>query len=88
MSARLFSFCESSLAGPLAPWHIRRLTSVGRKSGGGIDTPSLCGHVKPFATGGQGGWDLDFEIEERHLMHACRSCVAKYRVAIAKEGGG
>jgi hypothetical protein len=34
-----YAFCESALASSLSPWHIRKLSGVGRKLGGGIDTP-------------------------------------------------
>ena len=69
----MFSFCESVYAGPLAPWHIRKLTKVGKKLGGGIDTPSLCGRVKR-------GWDLEVEINEFHLdSNACPDCRNEYR---------
>lgn len=54
-----FSFCESSLASSMSPWHIRVLTEVGLRPSGGVDTTSLCGRVKPYSiVGGFGGWDL------------------------------
>ena len=69
----MFSFCESTAAGPLSPWHIRELTSVGRKLGGGIDTLSLCGRVKT-------GWDLEVEITPFHLeKNTCKDCLKQYR---------
>jgi len=66
-----FSFCETVWATGTSPWHIRRLTDVGRKPGGGADTPALCGR--------QVAWDLEVEITEHHLGHACQACVAAYR---------
>jgi hypothetical protein len=42
---------------------------------GGVDTPSLCGHVKPE----RGGWDVNVKITEHHLSHACPKCVEAYR---------
>lgn len=72
---RNFSFCESVYAGPCGVWHIRELTSVGAKTGGGIDTKSLCGHVRPDV----GGWDLEVPITEQHLQHACGGCAEAYR---------
>jgi len=71
-----YSFCEGAWAGPKSPWHIRRLTSVGKKLGGGIDTASLCGRVGPPAVN---GWDLEVQISDHHLGHACKTCVAVYR---------
>lgn len=70
----VFAFCEPVWVTTNAPWCIRRLTGVGRMLGGGVDTGSLCGRVKE-----RGGWDLDVEITEHHLGHACKRCVAIYR---------
>ena len=68
-----FSFCESVHAGPLSLWHLRKLTEVGKKLGGGIDTPSLCGRVKR-------GWDLEVDINEFHIANnTCPDCRAEYR---------
>ena len=66
-----YSFCESVHATGRSPWHIRRLAGE-RKLGGGIDTPSLCGRVTQ-------GWDLEVEITEHHLEHACERCVQLYQ---------
>jgi hypothetical protein len=70
-----FSFCESVAAGPRSLWHIRRLTEKGYKYGGGIDTGSLCGHVKE-----KGGWDLhEVDIDVHHLeKNTCGECRRKY----------
>jgi hypothetical protein len=83
-----YRFCESSLASSTSLWHIRPLTEAGSKYGGGIDTPSLCGHVVPTnqvnAQGkqGWGGWDLEVQISERQLdTNVCPKCVALYREA-------
>jgi len=73
-----YSFCESVTAGPLSVWHIRKLTSVGRKLGGGVDTPSLCGHVKTHF-----GWDLEVRITEFHLeKNTCPTCADALKKAI------
>jgi hypothetical protein len=37
------SYCEAWTATSVSLWHIRRLTSVGKKLSGGADTKSLCG---------------------------------------------
>lgn len=68
----MISFCESVWAGSASPWHLRVLSAVGRKVGGGIDTPSLCGHVQP-----PNGWDLEAEVTAGHLGHVCGKCVAE-----------
>ena len=66
-----YSFCENVHAGPFSRWHIRKLTDVGRKLGGGADTSSLCGK--------QVHWDLQVEITEFHLAHnTCLKCLEKY----------
>lgn len=73
------SFCESTYATSVSPWHLRELTSVGQKIGGGIDTGSFCGRVRP-----QEGWDLVVPVtEDRVTNHAvcCLECAraARYR---------
>lgn len=68
-----YSFCESAAAGPQSRWHIRKLSEKGKKSGGGIDTPFLC--ARKYLN----GWDLEVEITEHHLGHACPGCVEVYR---------
>ena len=70
----VYSFCEASWAGPLSPWHIRKLTSVGKKLGGGVDTNSLCGRINNGR-----GWDLSAEITDHHLDHSCKDCVEIYK---------
>jgi len=67
-------FCEGVWATGAGPWHIRKLGPKGECLGGGIDTESLCGHVRV----GQ-GWDLSVEITDHHLGHACKKCVELYR---------
>lgn len=68
-----FSFCESIHASSYSPWHLRKLTAVGKKIGGGIDTPSLCGIVER-------GWDLEVEITEFHLdKNTCLNCLRAYK---------
>jgi len=74
-----YSLCESAYAGPQNKWHIRKLTDVGPKFGGGIDTPSLCGLIGPP----QGnGWDINVDITEHHLdENVCKHCHREYRLA-------
>jgi hypothetical protein len=68
-----YSFCETAVATPYSLWHIRRLTKVGRKLGGGADTLSLCGRKV--------SWDLEVELTEHHLTHnACKKCLETYRM--------
>jgi len=73
-----FAFCEATTAGGNSRWHIRRVTSKLHLSGG-VDTPSLCGHVDPHKFG---GWDVNVKITEHHLSHCCPKCLEVYR----KEG--
>jgi len=72
-----FSFCEGVWASPFSKWHIRRLTGIGPKYGGGIDTPSLCGCVTPKV----GGWDLECPVREEGLRrsHICKECAKVWR---------
>ena len=69
-----YSFCESVYATGHGTWCLRQLTKIGRKCGGGIDTPSLCGHVKV-----QYGWDLNVPVRFDH-PGICPECAK-----IAKE---
>ena len=64
-----YSFCESVTATSISPWCIRPLTAVGRKLGGGADTPSLCGRVRVGY-----GWDLQVPVDLK-LSRACPRCV-------------
>lgn len=78
-----YSFCEPSTAGPCAPWCIRKLTASGRKLGGGVDTPSLCGRVSLPSVGGVGGCDIRVPVE-MDQPSACKKCVA----VLMEEMGG
>jgi hypothetical protein len=78
-----YSFCESSAATPHSMWHIRKLTKNGYKLGGGIDTGSLCGHVKPHM-----GWDVHIDIGDYHLeKNTCKECKSKYEAIKDKNNG-
>lgn len=74
-----YSFCESEHATSTSKWHIRKLTSVGKKLGGGTDTPSLCTKIKR-------GWDISVSIErfEPDVLKkiVCRECLGKYQELI------
>lgn len=76
-----YAFCESIHAGSLSLWHIRKLTEAGPKFGGGIDTPSLCGHVTK-------GWDLKVEINLAHLKSCCPECSRLYGEKAKSEAAG
>ena len=65
-----YSFCESSHAGSFTPWHIRKLTKIGRKLGGGADTPALCGRKV--------AWDLSW-VPHNNLKSSCKKCVEIYK---------
>ena len=64
-----FSFCEHAQASPQSRWHIRRLTAVGKKLGGGADTSALCGRVV--------AQDLESEVQEPS-QRVCSGCVKKW----------
>jgi hypothetical protein len=66
-----FAFCETITASSISPWHIRRLTSRGKKLGGGADTPALCGRKV--------AWDLELEVSMHHLTQCCPKCSQLYR---------
>ena len=72
-----YSFCEAVTAGAHTRWHIRKVMTRLFLTGG-VDSNSLCGHVKPKP----GGWDLNVKITEHHLSHACPECVEAYRKAV------
>lgn len=65
-----YSFCESVWATSVSRWHIRKLTSKGRKLGGGADTEALCGLTV--------AWDLNSPISDAYLQHACPECARAY----------
>ena len=71
-----YTFCEGVFATGRGPWHIR-WTNEGRRLGGGINSGSLCGHVKP-----RQGWDLDVALTEHHLGHTCKQCVELMRAGV------
>jgi len=75
-----YAFCESVTAGPKAPWHIRKVATI-LKLTGGIDSSSLCGKVHPSGPewGHLGGWDVNVKISEGHLTHTCPGCREAYR---------
>jgi hypothetical protein len=75
-----YSFCESTTAASDTPWHIRPLTSVGQKFGGGADTRSLCGRVV--------SWDLPVPLTQDRLGHSCKTCVYKYLREKDRDCGG
>lgn len=67
-----YSFCEGVGAGGYGKWHIRKLTKLGRKLSGNIDTGSLCRFVRQSR-----GWDLTVPISDYHLNNNCCKQCAK-----------
>lgn len=78
------SICESSAATDTSPKHIRNLTNAGMFTGGGADTPALCGT--------QVSWDTKpveslFSLE-RIQSHShpsyrlCQKCLHEARQAL------
>jgi hypothetical protein len=66
-----YSFCEAATAGSISRWHIRPLTSIGKKLGGGADTLALCGR--------QVSWDVNCNVHPAALEGACPACAEIYR---------
>jgi hypothetical protein len=72
------SLCESVTASSISPWCIRVLTKEGKKLGGGVDTASLCGRVRPPM-----GWDLALDFEEymaRGGSKVCKRCLEAWKL--------
>jgi hypothetical protein len=71
MKTTEYSFCEGVHSGPNSKWHIRKLSDIGRKLGGGADTLSLCGKQVP--------WDMKVEVTYYHLNNnSCKKCLEEY----------
>ena len=70
-----YSFCEPVTAGSLGRWHIRKLTAVGKKLGGGADTSALCGSTV--------SWDLQVDVPSRDALPVgiCQRCWELYQEA-------
>jgi hypothetical protein len=68
-----YSFCEHVLASSSSPWHIRELTTEGKKLTGGIDTSSLCGQIRR-------GWDLRSSPEDTKLSAPRTVCEACWKI--------
>jgi hypothetical protein len=84
------SFCESVTASGRSPWHLRELTDVGKKLGGGIDTASFCEIVRPTKAG-LGGWDIDVpvtleECDRLIRVQPCGLCPRCYGAVLHKLG--
>lgn len=56
MTAQTLSYCERVTATPMSPVHIRTVGPEGRKLGGGIPGPALCGAEV------RNGWDLPTDV--------------------------
>lgn len=69
-----YAFCETVHASGTSPWHIRELTSAGKKLGGGADTLALCGR--------KASWDLISDPPPAAVNmpeHVCSECWEFYR---------
>ncbi len=74
-----YYFCEPPWAGTLSAWCIRPRGPAGvRKTGGGADTASLCGRVKPPT-----GWDLEIDVKFKDVLapspYVCKRCVTRLK---------
>lgn len=56
-----FAFCEPASATTRSREHIRVVGPEGRRLGGGVLGPALCGFDL------RGGWDLGSDVEERRI---------------------
>jgi hypothetical protein len=79
MNLKGLSFCESVYASSMSRWHIRELTEVGLKLGGGIDTPSLCRRVLAPK-----GWDLQVPVTEERVTNLGTTCPECARAAMER----
>ena len=59
-----YAYCEGMFASSTSFWHIRKLSSKGRKPSGGADTLALCGHKV--------SWDLNISPD----ILTDRTCLA------------
>mgnify|MGYP003483350796 CR=1 FL=1 len=75
----LYSFCETLTAGGATPWHIRKLTHIGQKLGGGADTLALCGI--------QVSWDIGKPFTIMSTTNACRKCCLVFTDASPDQAG-
>ena len=76
-----FAFCEPPDAIGGRPMCIRRLSGLGLKLRGPIDTPSLCRRVKPTSEGGTGGHDFSLPVDVEGVVNGrvCERCLTAYR---------
>jgi hypothetical protein len=65
-----YSFCDATSISSREPLHIRRLTHVGQKLGGGADTTALCG--------AKVSCDRAVEITYHQLQSCCQACARTY----------
>jgi len=77
-----FFYCEGVAASGRSRWHLRPVGPKGLMLGGGIDTPSLCGHLDPQKPFG-GGWDIQWreKIVGQDLSSeiTCPRCLIAYK---------
>lgn len=75
-----YSFCEATTAGSRSRWHIRPLTKVGRKLGGGADTQALCGRLV--------AWDIATPVTPTSPVledGVCSTCRVSYEERVKGE---
>jgi hypothetical protein len=74
---RLFALCERVTASPGSPHHIRELTEVGMKRGGGADTLALCGAEVAWDTMAVDLSEVPEMVANQHDNYRyCSSCAA------------
>lgn len=73
----VYAFCERVTASPISPLHIRELTAVGMKRGGGADTLALCGANVAWDTSTVELADIEQIIARDHSrFRVCTACAA------------
>ncbi|KQO98345.1 hypothetical protein [Leifsonia sp. Leaf264] len=71
---RRYAFCETVVAGPFTPLHIRQLTREGMLKSGGADTLSFCGTKV--------GWDTE-EITLKKLPDLAAKQGPQFKICAA-----
>ena len=81
-----FAYCVPPDSAANRRWCIRKVSGLGLKLRGPIDTKSLCGKVKPANDGGTGGHDYSQPVDsaQQPVVGVCGSCLAAYREAVTR----
>lgn len=79
-----FAFCERVTASATSPKHIRKLSERGLITGGGADTPSLCGAVVAWDTTAITSlFDLErIQANASDTNRVCQQCLTAARLVL------